>query len=131
LNHLTFKKVESLEDAINNNTIYLIPNPDDIVGNDYLEYLVVDGAPELLGNLNTGEINLDGYATVEALQSVNAKVIEVEQKTDTVTTNFTTFKDSVVGDITMLTTYNADAPKTIIDELNDINERLKWEDIPV
>lgn len=131
LNHLTFKKVESLEDAINNNTIYLVPNPDVTVGNDYLEYLVVDGVPELLGNLNTGEINLDGYATVEALQSVNAKVIEVEQKTDTVTTNFTTFKDTVVGDITLLTTYNADAPKTIIDELNDINERLKWEDIPV
>ena len=34
-------------------------------------------------------------------------------------------------DITKLTTYNADNPQTIIQELNAINERLKWEDIPV
>lgn len=113
LNHLTFKKVESLNDAIDNNTIYLVPNPDSKIENNYLEYLVTDGVPELLGSLSTGEISLDGYATTKELQKLENKFI------------------SVVGDITQLTTYNADNPQTIIQELNAINERLKWEDIPV
>lgn len=113
LNHLTFKKVESLDDAVDNNTIYLVPNPDSKIENNYLEYLVADGVPELLGSLSTGEISLDGYATTKDLQKLETK--------------FTT----VVGDITKLTTYNADNPQTIIQELNAINERLKWEDIPV
>lgn len=113
LNHLTFKKVESLDDAIDNNTIYLVPNPDSKIENNYLEYLVADGVPELLGSLSTGEISLDGYATTKELQKLENKFI------------------SVVGDITQLNTYNADNPQTIIQELNAINERLKWEDIPV
>lgn len=113
MNHLVFKKVDSLDDAIDNNTIYLVPNPDATIQNSYSEYLVVDGEPELLGNVNTGEINLDGYATVESLTNLENKF------------------NSVVGDITQLNNYNADSPQTIIDELNAINERLKWEDIPV
>ena len=113
MNHLVFKKVDSLDDAIDNNTIYLIPNLNATVQNSYSEYLVVDGEPELLGNISTGEINLDGYATVESLTKLETKF------------------NSVVGDITQLNNYNADSPQTIIDELNAINERLKWEDIPV
>ena len=93
--------------------------------------LVIDGTPELLGNLNTGEVNLDGYATTEALQTVNNYVIEVEKKTDKIISDFTNFTSTVVGDITQLINYNADAPQTIIDELNAINERLQWEEIPV
>lgn len=113
MNHLVFKKVDSLDNAIDNNTIYLIPNENATIKNSYLEYLVVDGEPELLGNISTGEINLDGYATVESLTKLETKF------------------NSVVGDITQLNNYNADSPQTIIDELNAINERLKWEDIPV
>lgn len=113
MNHLTFKKVESLEDAKDGNTIYLVPNPDAKVENSYLEYLITDGTPELLGSLSTGEINLDGFATVERVEKLETK--------------FT----SVVGDIKQLSTYNVDNPQTIIQELNAINERLKWEDIPV
>ena len=113
MNHLTFKKVESLDDAVNNNTIYLVPNPNSEIQNNYLEYLITDGVPELLGSVNTGEINLDGYATVQSVTKLETKF------------------NTVVGDITKLTTYNADNPQTIIQELNAINERLKWEDIPV
>ena len=113
MNHLVYKKVDNLDDAIDNNTIYLVPNENAIAQNSYSEYLVVDGIPELLGNVNTGEINLDGYATVESLTKLETKF------------------NSVVGDITQLNNYNADSPQTIIDELNAINERLKWEDIPV
>ena len=113
MNHLTFKKVESLEYAKDGNTIYLVQNPDAKIENSYLEYLVTDGTPELLGSLSTGEINLDGFATVERVEKLETK--------------FT----SVVGDIKQLSTYNADNPQTIIQELNAINERLKWEDIPV
>lgn len=113
MNHLTFKKVESLEDAKDGNTIYLVPNPDAKIENSYLEYLVTDGTPELLGSLSTGEVNLDGFATVERVEKIETK--------------FT----AVVGDIKQLSTYNEDNPQTIIQELNAINERLKWEDIPV
>lgn len=113
LNHLTYKKVSDLNEAIDNNTIYLIDNPDAKVKNNYLEYLVVDGVPELLGNLNTGEVNLDGYVTTTEYQKHLNKF------------------SAVVGDITQLTTYNEDNPQTIIQELNAINERLKWEEIPV
>lgn len=113
MNHLVYKKVDNLDDAIDNNTIYLVPNENAIAKNSYSEYLVVDGVPELLGNVNTGEINLDGYATVESLTKLETKF------------------NSVVGDITQLNNYNVDSPQTIIDELNAINERLKWEDIPV
>ena len=113
MNHLVYKKVDNLDNAIDNNTIYLVPNENAIAQNSYSEYLVVDGIPELLGNVNTGEINLDGYATVESLTKLETKF------------------NSVVGDITQLNNYNADSPQTIIDELNAINERLKWEDIPV
>ena len=113
MNHLVYKKVDNLDNAIDNNTIYLVPNENAIAQNSYSEYLVVDGVPELLGNVNTGEINLDGYATVESLTKLETKF------------------NSVVGDITQLNNYNADSPQTIIDELNAINERLKWEDIPV
>ena len=113
MNHLVYKKVDSLDNATDNNTIYLVPNKDATIQNSYSEYLVVDGVPELLGNVNTGEINLDGYATVESLTNLENKF------------------NSVVGDITQLNDYNADSPQTIVDELNAINERLKWEDIPV
>ena len=113
MNHLVYKKVDNLDNAIDNNTIYLVPNENAIAQNSYSEYLVVDGVPELLGNVNTGEINLDGYATVESLTKLETKF------------------NSVVGDITQLNNYNADSPQTIIDELNAINERLKWEDIPI
>ena len=113
MNHLVYKKVDSLDNATDNNTIYLVPNKDATIQNSYSEYLVVDGEPELLGNVNTGEINLDGYATVESLTNLENKF------------------NSVVGDITQLNDYNADSPQTIVDELNAINERLKWEDIPV
>ena len=113
MNHLTFNKVESLDEAVNNNTIYLVPNPKSEIQNNYLEYLITDGVPELLGSVNTGEINLDGYATVQSVTKLETKF------------------NTVVGDITKLTTYNADNPQTIIQELNAINERLKWEEIPV
>lgn len=113
MNHLVYKKVDSLDNATDNNTIYLVPNENATIQNSYSEYLVVDGVPELLGNISTGEINLDGYATVESLTKLETKF------------------NSVVGDITQLNNYNADSPQTIIDELNAINERLKWEDIPV
>ena len=92
MNHLVFKKVDSLDNAIDNNTIYLIPNENATIQNSYSEYLVVDGKPELLGNISTGEINLDGYATVESLTKLETKF------------------NSVVGDITQLNNYNADSP---------------------
>ena len=93
-------------------TVICASNPDAEIKNNYLEYLVVDGVPELLGNLNTGEVNLDDYTSKKDFQKLETKF------------------NNVVGDITKLTTYNADNPQTIIQELNAINERLKWEDIP-
>lgn len=135
LNHLTFKKVENMDQVTDNNTIYLVPNPDSEIKNAYLEYLVFDGQPELIGDLNTGEISLDGYATVEALQSVAGDLAVVSEKVGKLENDYTEVNSNIinikaaVGDITKLYDYETNA-RTIVDELNDINERLMWEDIP-
>ena len=135
LNHLTFKKVENMDQVTDNNTIYLVPNPDSEIKNAYLEYLVFDGQPELIGDLNTGEISLDGYATVEALQSVAGNLAVVSEKVGKLENDYTKVNSDItniktaVGDITKLYDYETNA-RTIVDELNDINERLMWEDIP-
>lgn len=135
LNHLTFKKVENMDQVTDNNTIYLVPNPNSEIKNAYLEYLVFDGQPELIGDLNTGEISLDGYATVEALQSVAGDLAVVSEKVGKLENDYTEVNSNIinikaaVGDITKLYDYETNA-RTIVDELNDINERLMWEDIP-
>ena len=135
LSHLTFKKVENMDEVTESNTIYLVPNPDSEVKNAYLEYLVFEGQPELIGDLNTGDISLDGYATVEALQSVSSNLATVTERVGTLESNYTTVNSTLtnisaaVGDITKLYNYENNA-RTIVDELNEINERLQWEDIP-
>lgn len=114
LNHLTYKTVADISEVVAPNIVYLVPNPDVESGNAYLEYMFINGNPELLGSFN--DISLDGYATVEQLNTVVGDLNELE---------------GIVGDITKLTTYNPENPQTIIDELNAINMRLTWENIPV
>lgn len=114
-NHLTYKKVGSLDAATDANTIYLVPKTG-AENDSYSEYMVIDGVLEHLGTFNNG--TMEGYATTAQLQAVQ------ESLNDYVLT--TTF-NSTVGDLTQLTNYSAGT--TIVDEINDIYDRLVWHDL--
>lgn len=64
MTHYTFEKVNSLEEATNENVIYLVPNEITDTDNIYDEYLLVDGVPELIGST---AIDLSGYVLEENL----------------------------------------------------------------
>jgi NAD(P)-dependent dehydrogenase (short-subunit alcohol dehydrogenase family) len=72
-----------------------------------------------------------GYATVEALQSVAGDLAVVSEKVGKLENDYTEVNSNIinikaaVGDITKLYDYETNA-RTIVDELNDINERLMW-----
>ena len=69
------------------------PSSKAILGRYIFNYSIVKFLENLdYSNENTGEINLDGYATVESLTNLENKF------------------NSVVGDITQLNDYNADSP---------------------
>lgn len=101
--NLSYKKVESLNDVNEEATIYFVPNNSG-TNNLFNEYMYIDGSPELIGSI--GNINLDDYV------------------------NLDTF-NSTVG--TLQTSLNAKANKTALDSLtttvNEINEKLTWQEI--
>lgn len=71
----TFKKevVDSLPEVGEDNTIYLIPNPDSEEGNSKLEYLWIDGAYELIGSTS---VDLSGYWSKEELGIMTAEELQ-------------------------------------------------------
>lgn len=115
-NHLTYKTVGSLDDATEQNTVYLLPTTSPSGNNSYDEYMIVNGALERLGNWG---VDLSGYATVENLQAVSNSVLELKTNLESNYVTNTKF-NSVVGDITSLTNYNAENPTTVIKELNNL-----------
>lgn len=112
-NHLTYKKVNTISEAVEENVIYLVPK----VGStdSYDEYMFVNGQLERLGDWG---VDLSGYATISQLQAVDNKFANYLPKTDFQTT---------VGDLTKLTNYTTG--NTLVDEINLINERLIWQEI--
>lgn len=112
-NHLTYKKVNTISEAVEENVIYLVPK----VGStdSYDEYMFVNGQLERLGDWG---VDLSGYATISQLQAVDNKFADYLPKTDFQTT---------VGDLTKLTNYTTG--NTLVDEINLINERLIWQEI--
>lgn len=70
---LTYKKVSSISeiDLSEDKVIYLVPALEGFVNDVYDEYMVIDGAVEKVGSW---EVNLDDYATKEALENKVDKV---------------------------------------------------------
>lgn len=118
LNHLTYKKVSSLDEANEDNVIYLVKKTSEGENDLYSEYMYIDGALEHLGTFNNGD--LSDYVT---------------------NSTFNTFKDSIATDYVSKTTFNTTVGtlanitgytegNTLVDEINNIYSRLIWEEIP-
>lgn len=114
-NHLTYKKVSSLDEIKETNTIYLVPK-EGSENDAYTEYMFIDSKVEHLGTFNNGD--LSGYVTTEQLQAVDGKFQNYVTKTAFNTT---------VGNLDELNNYTEGA--TIVNEINNIYDRLVWKEI--
>lgn len=125
-NHLTYKTVGSLDEAIEQNTVYLLPTTSPSGNNSYDEYMFINGSLEHLGNWG---VDLSGYVTTENLQAVSKSIVDL--KTDLEDNYVTNIKfNKIVGDITSLTNYNAENPTTIVNELNNLYSLFNSGSIP-
>ena len=133
VNHLSYKKVGSLEEVNKDATdasryIYLVPTGN-LSGNLYDEYMVIDNQLEPVGSW---EVNLNDYITNDKLTSVlknyittdafNTKVGEIETSINTLIE----FKNKV-GDLSALNTYNENS--TLVEQVNYLTEKLTWQEI--
>ena len=133
VNHLSYKKVGSLEEVNKDATdasryIYLVPTGN-LSGNLYDEYMVIDNQLEPVGSW---EVNLNDYITNDKLTSVlknyittntfNTKVGEIETSIN----SLVEFKNGV-GDLSTLNTYNENS--TLVEQVNYLTEKLTWKEI--
>lgn len=114
-NHLTYKKVGSLDEVTDSNIIYLVPK-EGSENDAYNEFMVIDSKVEHLGTFGGGD--LTGYAKISDLQAVEKKLVDY--------TPITTF-NSTVGSLSNLTNYSEGT--NIVKEINNIYERLTWTEI--
>lgn len=135
VNHLSYKKVGSLEEVNKDATdasryIYLVPTGN-LSGNLYDEYMVIDNQLEPVGSW---EVNLNDYITNDELTAVlgnyittdifNTKVGKIETSINTLIE----FKNKV-GDLSTLNTYNENS--TLVEQVNYLTEKLTWKEITV
>lgn len=72
--------------------IYLLLDADDVAGNKYDEYMLVNGAFERLGDW---EVDLSGYATTGAVSGLTTKVEGVEGRINTAEQQISTMRGEV------------------------------------
>ena len=135
VNHLSYKKVGSLEEVNKDATdasryIYLVPTGN-LSGNLYDEYMVIDNQLEPVGSW---EVNLNDYITNDELTAVlrdyvtvntfNTKVGEIETSIN----SLVEFKNGV-GDLSILDTYDENI--TLVEQVNYLTEKLTWKEITV
>ena len=95
--------ISDISEVVSEAYIYLLPKQNGSNGNLYDEYMLINNQVEKIGD-GTNSISLDGYVTTSIYQAE-------------------------VGDLSQLTRASGAPDSTIIDELNDINERLTWQEI--
>ena len=135
VNHLSYKKVGSLEEVNKDATdasryIYLVPTGN-LSGNLYDEYMVIDNQLEPVGSW---EVNLNDYITNDELTAVlrdyvtvntfNTKVGEIETSIN----SLVEFKNGV-GDLSILDTYDENI--TLVEQVNYLTEKLTWKEITI
>lgn len=92
--HLKREVVNTLpavEDAAED-VIYLLLDADDVAGNKYDEYMLVNGAFERLGDW---EVDLSGYATTGAVSGLTTRVDGVEGRINTAEQQISTMRGEV------------------------------------
>lgn len=144
-NRLTRKKVEKIEDidlsaTDVNNYIYLVPNNNTEGSDIFDEYVVIDGRIERIGS---STIDFDGYVKTEELNKyipktdftpVVNKINELDERISKLDENYISIEkySSEVGDLNKLirkVTKEDGELSTLVDEINDINDRLIWHDL--
>lgn len=123
-------------DPISEDTIYMVLKDSTASPNKYDEYMVIGNSLELLGSF--GEVNLNNYVTttvfnntVQSLENIlndhpNAQTGETDlgliSRVTTIENNYVT--QAQIGDLTTL--LHTGNNTTLVEEVNTINERLKW-----
>lgn len=118
-NHLSYKVISSLDEAVEENTVYLMPK-EGAEKDSYDEYMFVNGTLELLGAWG---INLDGYATTADLEAVQNSVDLLNQNLNQ---NYLTKNDftAKVGDLSKLENQNEENPITLVDKINLLSNSI-------
>lgn len=102
-NHLKYEVIQNLDEALNENTVYLHPSTSQTDNNTYDEFMFVNGSLERLGSFAP---DLSQYVT---------------------TTQF----NNTVGNLNELLSYrdNPNEEFTLVDSVKDIYERLIWQEM--
>lgn len=131
LNHLSYQKVNNLNDIIldaedADRYIYLVPQNPGTENDSYDEYLVIDGDLEKMGQWGVGDLSNLQDEVNSLNQIINGiPATQDEPRVPGLIEQISNLQD-IVGDITQLFNYNSENPITIVDTINEINERLIW-----
>lgn len=131
LNHLSYQKVNNLNDIIldaedADRYIYLVPQNPGAENDSYDEYLVIDGDLEKMGQWGVGDLSNLQDEVNSLNQIINGiPATQDEPRVPGLIEQISNLQD-IVGDITQLFNYNSENPITIVDTINEINERLIW-----
>lgn len=127
-------------EPIDYDTIYMVPNGNNSESsNKYDEYMVIGNVLELLGTF--GEVNLSNYVTwtvfntsISSIEDVlndheNTQTGEIDlgliSRVANIESNYIT--KAQIGDLDTLLL--SDGNETLVQEVNTINERLKWHNL--
>lgn len=122
--------VQDLSEAIEENYIYLkLKENNSTTGNLYDEYMVVNGNLEKIGDASAN-IDLTGYVTTADLATALSDKVTTSSLSSTLGGYVTTTAfNSSVGDLQQLVHASGNSNSTIVEEINNINDRLTWQTI--
>lgn len=134
LNQLSYQKVNSLNDIILDaedaeKHIYLVPQDPGSENDGYDEYLVIDGALEKMGQWGVGDLSTLQDEVNNLNQIINGAPASQDQPAVPGLVDQIANLQDIVGDITQLFNYDSENPTTIVNTINEINERLIWEEM--
>ena len=133
-NHLTYDVVQALPTITDDNvsslskTVFLVPNGDTTGDDRYVEYMLVNGQFEKLGNFG---VDLNNYVTTTTF---NTTVGDLQQAIAGLQNSLNdyvlveTYADEV-GDISDLRTAVGDNDITLVEEVTELHDRLCWHPI--
>lgn len=133
-NHLTYRKLnagETLEDVDTtasdiDRTVFLVPSNGSDSSNHYYEYMYIDGAWEKIGSWET---NLNGYITQTVFDTA---VGNLQSQIDNLPNNFVTiskYNSEIGSSFTPILNVTEKSSTTVVQEIVDIHQRLKWNTI--
>ena len=128
-------------DPISESTIYMVPTSDSTSNNQYDEYMVIGQNLERLGTF--GNVNLSDYVTTVTFNQAINEIDEVlNNHTDEVTgetvyglisrvenIEYNYVTHAQIGNLNQLVTSTENVSGTLVEEVNIINDRLKWHNL--